>query len=454
MTLFRQISYSTAQEFKGKFGDLTSKHFKYGKKIYNLKKTILHIDFDSFFASVEQQNNPKLRNKPIGVTAQNGRTCIIASSREAKKLGIKTGSRTYDALKICPSMIFVPADFLKYWEVSKKFLNICKDYSPYIEVFSIDEVFIDVTATVDLFGGVYEIIHKIRKRIRDEIGEYITASFGISYNKLLAKLASNINKPNGVFEIRKYNLDQVYAKIELTDLCGIGERIKSRLNQLGVFSLFDLRAISPKVLLSEFGHAEAEFLKNVSFGIDNSSIIPYTQIPEVKSISRNYCLPQNEYNKRKILQNIYELWEEVSIKLRRLNKEARTLGFSLRGNINIYGRKTYKFYFDSIKEIWPLFQKLLEKDNLIFNLPSSYIRQISVWISGIEDKSNMPLPLFEEMRRRKALEKTIDKINDKFGAHMLRSGFLLYSEKLTTVPNGYLADKYERTKLSKTEEDL
>ena len=413
-----------------------------------MDKIILHIDFDSFFASVEQQYDPKLRNRPIGVTAKNGRTCIIASSREAKRLGIKTGSRTYDALKICPQITFVPADFIKYWEVSKNFLNICKDYSPYVEVFSIDEVFMDVTRTTHLFGGADGIICRIKERIRKEIGEYITVSFGVSHNKLLAKLASGINKPNGVFEINSDNLLEIYKKVKLTDVCGIGERIKTRLNQIGVFTLLDLRKASYLVLLAEFGKAEAEFLQNISFGIDESPLIPYTDLPSVKSIGRNYCLPQNEYDKRKILQNVYELWEEVCIKLRRLNKKARTLGFSLAGNINIHKRKTYNFYFDTQKEIDSLFKELMQEDIEIFNLKSSYIRQIGAWASSLEDKDKVPLSLFDEMPGKKSLIKTIDKINDRFGDHTIRSGFLLYSEKLTTVPNGYMADKFERTKLA------
>ena len=412
-------------------------------------RIVLHIDFDSFFASVEQQYDPRLRGKPMGVTATNGRTCIIASSKEAKRLGIGTGSRTYEAKKIFSNLILVPADFVKYFEVSKKFINICKDYSPLVELFSIDELFLDVTPTTHLFNGVFGIVDKIKKRIKEEIGEYITASFGISYNKLLAKLASGLKKPDGVFEIKPEDLDKVYKRAKLTDVCGIGERIKDRLNKIGIYSLFDLRKISYQALISEFGKAEAEFLKNVSLGFDDSQVISYTQAPEVKSIGRNYCLPQNEYDKRKILQNTYELWEEISIKLRRLNKKARTLGFSLRGNINIHKRKTYSFYFDDSKEIFNLFKFLLLEDNNVFNLKESYIRQISVWVSNLEDSENLTLSLFERDYKDERLLSAVDKINDRFGDHTIRNGFLLYSEKLTTVPNGYMADRHERIKLSK-----
>ncbi|MCL5113825.1 MAG: hypothetical protein M1372_01495 [Patescibacteria group bacterium] len=419
-----------------------------------MDKIILHIDFDSFFASVEQQYDPKLRGRPIGVSAKNGRTCIIASSREAKKLEIKTGARSFEAIKICPDLVLVPADFIKYYEVSKKFLNICKDYSPFTELFSIDEVFMDITKTSHLFGGSHAIVSKIKKRIKDTLGEYITASFGISHNKLLAKLASGIDKPNGVFEINTSNLLEVYKKVKLTDVCGIGERIKDRLNKIGIYSLLDLRKIPHQALVSEFGKSEAEFLKNVSLGLDASHVIPYTEAPEVKSIGRNYCLPRNEYDKRKILQNAYELWEEVCIKLRRLSKKARTLGFDLGGNIDIHKRKTYSFYFDDSREIFNLFKSLLSEDNNVFNLKSSYIRQISVWVCGLEDSNNISLFLFDEDFRKENVLNAVDKINDKFGDHTIRNGFLLYSDKLTTVPNGYMADRHERTQLARVADEV
>ncbi|MEK7558920.1 MAG: DNA polymerase IV [Patescibacteria group bacterium] len=413
----------------------------------NLNRTILHIDFDSFFASVEQQHDPSLRGRPMGVTATNGRTCIIASSREAKKLGIGTASRTYEALKICPQLKLVPADFDKYYEVSRKFLNICKDYSPAVELFSIDEVFMDITSTIHLFGGTYGLISKIKQRIKDEIGEFITASIGISHNKLLAKMASGLNKPDGIFEIRRDELDKVYSQVSMMAVCGIGERIKDRLNKIGVYSLLDLRGIDYPLLLSEFGNEEAKFLRNVSIGFDDSDVIPYTEAPQVKSVGRNYCLPKNEYDKRVILQNVYELWEEICIKLRRLNKKARTLGFSLRGNINVRNRKTYNFYFDDSQEIFNLFRALIIEDEEIFNLKENYIRQISVWVSSLEENSNLTLSLFDDTKKDN-LTQAVDKINDRFGDHTIRNGFLLYSEKLTTKPNGYMADKYERIKLA------
>lgn len=406
-----------------------------------MDKIILHIDFDSFFASCEQQFNPLLRNKPMGVTAANGRTCIIASSREAKKLGIKTGTRSWEAYKLCSSLILVKADFVKYYEISKKFLNICKDYSPYVELFSIDELFMDVTHSAHLFNGRYGIIEKIKQRIRKEIGEFITVSIGISHNKLLAKLASGLKKPDGVFQIKKQDIDTIYANAELIDICGIGERINERLSNIGIHNLMDLRKASSSFLIAEFGPAEAGFLKSVSLGVDESPVNPYTNPVDVKSVGRNYCLPKNEYDKKIVLQNVYELCEEVGIKLRRLDKKARTIGISLRGSFNIHGQKTYQTYFDTGKEIFDLCINLTPfRCHLVSpgGCRLEYVRQISIWVSNLEDAINTPLSLFNSSKEN-SLQKTIDKINERFGDHTIRNGFLLYSDKLTTVPNGYTA---------------
>ncbi len=415
-----------------------------------MTRTILHIDFDSFFASVEQQYDPFLRGKPIGVTARNGRTCIIASSREAKRFGVKTATRTYEAKKLCPEILLVPADFTKYFTVSKRFLNICKNYSPFVELFSIDELFMDVTKTAHLFGGTFRMIALIKDQIQEEIGDYITASFGISYNKLLAKLASGLQKPNGMVAITEKNLDTLFEKAKLTDICGIGERISQRLNQIGIYTLLELRSVSFEMLVRAFGTVEATFLKSVSFGIDTNPVVSYTTPIEVKSVSRNYCLPRNEYNQQIILQHVYELCEEIGIKLRRLKKKTRTIGLSLRGHRHGHGRKTIGTYINTGFDIFSICKNLYQdwQWGQSSSKEENMVRMISVWAGNLEDASFLPQSLFERSQRREHLAAVVDKINDRFGDHTIRPAFLLYAEKLTTVPNGYLADKFEREKLS------
>lgn len=411
-------------------------------------KIILHIDFDSFFASVEQFDHPELRGRPIGVTAAHSRSAIIAASIEAKKAGVRGGSNAKEGFRVCPNLLLVPAHFTRYFEISKEFLKICRLYSPYIEVFSIDELFMDVTNTAPLFGGVENLIAKLKQQIKKDIGECITVSVGVSYNKLLAKLASGLKKPNGVCVITPENLDTVYAEAELTDICGIGFRIARRLQMLGVTNLLKLRTISFDQLKAEFGPHEATFLKQVAWAQDETVVASFGNAPQVKSVGRNYTLPRNEHNQRVILQNMFELCEEISIKLRRLQKKARTVGLSLRGTDSMHGRHTVDTYMDTGKELFAICRLFYNQWNWGQGEHDGMVRQISIWASSLMDMHSIPQTLFDTPKND-ALISTIDTLNEKFGDHTIRNGFLLYSDKLTTVPNGFLADKWDRMQLTK-----
>lgn len=413
------------------------------------KRIILHIDFDSFFASVEQQENPAFRNIPLGVTATNGRSCIIASSREAKKLGIGTGTRAYVAQAICPGIILTPAHFVLYSEISKKFLKLCMNFSPYVEMFSIDEVFMDITQTAYLFGGVDATIDKIKKRIWKDLGACITVSIGVSHNKMLAKLGSGLNKPNGITKISLENIEDVYKKAQLTDICGIGPRINRRLNIIGIYTLLQLRTAQLVTLVKEFGQVEGQFLKSVGLGLDVAPIISFTRASDVKSVSRNYCLPHNEYNQRIILQNVYEISEEVAIKLRRLKRKAKAIGLSLRGNRNEGGFVRRGMYINLGSDIYSGCKALYDAwhwDSGSYE--AKMVRQMSVWVGDLEQAQRVSLSLFTDSYRQDKLWESVDKLNDRYGDHTIRNGFLLYADKLTTVPNGYGSDRYERTKLA------
>jgi len=243
----------------------------------------------------------------------------------------------------------------------------------------------------------------------------------------------------------------VYKTAKLTDVCGIGEKIANRLNKIGIYSLLQLRDVPLELLLAEFGNVEAHFLKQAGLGIDDSNLISYTKIPEVKSVGRNYCLPRNEYNKRVIYQNIFALCEEVALKLRRLHKKAQTIGLGLRGSFHFYKHKTVTDYIDSGIDIFRICKIFLEKDTpyseSIPLLP--YVRMISVWAGSLQTAEDTPMFLFENSERKIKLQKVIDSINEKFGNHTVRNGFLLYSDTLTTQPNGYMVDRFERTKLAR-----
>lgn len=412
-----------------------------------MQRVILHIDFDSYFASCEQQANPLLRGKPIGVTATNGRTCIIAASREAKKFGVKNVTRVWEAQKLCPQIIPVPAHFEEYWKITQKFLDICKDYSPFVELFSLDEVFMDITSTEHLFGGRLEVIETIKKRIAREIGEYITVSVGLSYNKLLAKLASGLDKPNGFVKILPEDVERIYANAKLTDFCGIGERVERRLNKIGIYTPLQLRTASLDILIEEFKDVEGHFLKSLGLAEDDRDVVPYYMPIETKSVGRNYCMPQNEYDQKVILQNVYELCEEVGKKLRKLDKKARTVGLYLGGENTFHGRRTTTIFIDSGRDIFRICKILYDEWGLA-HMPKAQamVRQISIWTGNLDDNKNITLSLFDQGKPSK-IQPTIDALNKKFGHNTVRNGFVLNGPNLKTVPNGFMADRFERQKL-------
>src|SRR3990167_5755793 len=184
-------------------------------------RVIIHADLNSFFATAEQQANLKRRGKPVGVVKGEGRACIIAASVEAKRFGVGTGSDVYRARKLCPDIIIVPEDFDKYEYISRRFIEICKSYSPICEAFSLDECFIDVTGSERLFGNVFNIAFEIKRRLRS-VGDYMTCSVGIAHNRLLSKLASEKIKPDGLFWITEDNALEVLDRSKLTDVCGLG----------------------------------------------------------------------------------------------------------------------------------------------------------------------------------------------------------------------------------------
>ncbi|KKT65780.1 MAG: polymerase IV protein, partial [Candidatus Woesebacteria bacterium GW2011_GWA2_44_33] len=156
---------------------------------------------------MEQQKNPQLRGKPVGVIKAEGRTVIIAASVEAKRRGVKTGTLVWQAKLLCPEIILVPADFDSYDKMTRRFARICQRFSDRVELFSLDEVFLDATETGRLFGGSRKLALHLKKVVREKLGEWMKVSIGIAKNRLLAKLASDMEKPDGLVEISDENQD-------------------------------------------------------------------------------------------------------------------------------------------------------------------------------------------------------------------------------------------------------
>lgn len=415
-----------------------------------MNKVILHIDFNSYFATVEQQANPRLRGKPIGVTGgdRTMRTVLGAASVEAKRFGVKTGMQIWEARRICPHIVIVPGDADKYLEATKRFLNILKDYSPYLEVFSIDECFLELPATsVDPL----KIAMEIKQRIRSEIGEWITCSIGISYNKLIAKLAGSLYKPDGLVVIAdEVAAEFILDKIPLNEICGVGSRIKSRLNKMGIFNFQALRSVSLEMLLFEF-KSYGQFLYNAARGIDHSKILPFYEKKEVKSIGHRHTIDHDTRDLQEIKQLLLKLTEMVARRLRSKKLVGKTIHCWYRSAFTPGAENTFAGggmpasqrgeqltinYTDDGLEIfkaaWKIFHRIWTKEK---------IRMIGVSISNLQPILPQNISLLPETRRREEVLRVLDVINNKFGEFTLQRGVLLGSASMRRKPNPYLSDR-------------
>ena len=402
-----------------------------------MTRQILHVDLNSFFASVEQQCNPYLQGKPVGILKGIGRSCVIACSNEAKKHGLKVGMSLREVKSLCPEITLLPADFPKYADVTHRFINLCGDYTDQMEVFSLDEVFLDVTHTAHLFGGSLLLAYDIQQQVQRELGSWVGCSIGIAKNKLLAKIASGMAPKRSVFVVTKDNQADLLARAPFEEVCGIGFRLTKRLNAMGITSLPQILKASTKKLTVEFGPFWTPELKRIARGEDNSSLVTVQKLPDAKSVSRTYTLLKDTTNLKTIKALIRNLVEEACFKLRQMGLTGRQFGISIRGNhFQESSYLTTKTFTDDGLTIFNQVFKLFRS----FNWQHS-VRFAGIWISLLTRKNCLPLPLLKTDQKRNQVLKTIDQINNTYGHHLIHPASMLESKIIRPEINGYLGDK-------------
>lgn len=298
----------------------------------SMQPIIAHIDMNSYFATCEQQDNPEWRGKPLAVCEHLG-GIIIAASIEAKKWGIKTGTPVWEARKIYPKIILTKTHPERYRFYTARFLKVFEDYTDRIEKYSIDEAFLDLTKSCNIRGykdGVLQkldpweeaarVIKEIKVRMKTEVGDWLTCSAGVSYSKLVAKIASDLQKPDGLVIVRPEDRMALYDRLALTDIPGIGSRMEIRLNKLGVKTLAELRDYPLTKLVSYFGiqgyhlHSMGQLEGSWKESFDGSG--GDNQDGGMKSIGHMYTIPQEYRNKKIMKQVLYKLSEMVGARLR------------------------------------------------------------------------------------------------------------------------------------------
>jgi len=368
----------------------------------NAPGTVMHVDFNSCFASIEQQANPLLRGKPVVVAAfATDKGCILAASVEAKRLGIKTGFRVIDGKKICPGLIVLSPDPWKYRNVHLKLRNLISGYTNNFTPKSIDEFVLNMDGyprlrETDMKGIALEI----KQRIKKEIGEWLTVSVGIAPNRYLAKIAAGLHKPDGLDEINRQNFLEIYSKLKLTDLTGIKQRNAARLNSLGIYSVLD------------FYNAPVWKLKAAFHSI--TGLYWHTRLTgyEVDDIEFGRRSFGNSVAIGKNLSKIEEMFPILSRLTEKMCSRLRTAGYRAHGvHLAIVYKNGLWWHKGRLtKDIYKgAFRLLLEAN------PSSPVLNLAVSCYGLSRNDSLQLNIFENVEKREDLEKSIDKLNQRWG---------------------------------------
>lgn len=312
-----------------------------------MQRIVMHVDMNSYFASVEQQANPFLRGKPIGVTGkafdltrqtEAQRSIIATASREAKKLGVRTAMSTVEAKRICPSLIIVPGDPEKYSDMTHRFVQLFYEFTDHVEQASVDECYLDVTKDADDYFGATIMAQIMRERLKEICGEYITASIGIGPNKLIAKLGSESHKPNGLTVIPPEQVMDFLDTRQLSDFCGIGYRTEQHLAELGITTVQGLRDADVNMLTREF-KSWGIWLHEAAFGRDHFPVVA-TQRTQ-KSIGHSYTFPHDITSTKELKRNLLAMADKVAWRLRRDGM--------LAGLVSVYFRYSHSQKWDLSK---------------------------------------------------------------------------------------------------------
>lgn len=378
----------------------------------------MHIDMNAFFAAVEQQSNPALRDHPVAVVGSQQRTIILTSSYEARKDGVRTGMTLYEARQKCPQLQLVKANNRLYTYVSSQIMQIFQDYTPLMEVSSVDEAFLDVSGSLNYYGSVERIAYLIKSRIKARLG--LTCSVGIAPNKLLAKLASDMHKPDGLTVIQAEEIPELLENLPIGEVCGIGRKTTQKLNRLGIFSCGQLGRFSVTKLKRQFG-VIGERLVLMGRGIDSSPVVSPEQEAEVKTVGHSMTLRKDISLREDIAKFLLQLAEMVGRRARRYGVSGRTVTLIVRrSDFSTFSRQQIQpLPINNSEDIYYAALRIL--DGLLLTQP---VRLLGVRLSNLQYRDRQLL-LLQEERRREQLTASLDQVNDRHGEFTVMSGSLL-----------------------------
>jgi DNA polymerase-4 len=371
---------------------------------------------DAFYASVEQRDRPELRGQPVivGGSAE-GRGVVCAASYEARRFGIHSAMPAITARRLCPQGVFLPVRMNHYAQISRQLRQILLSFTPVVEPLSFDEAFLDVHGCEGLFGPAPEIARQIKARIHAETE--LTASVGVASNKFLAKLASDLRKPDGLVVIEPGHVREVLAPLPVGRLWGVGKKGEKRLRALGLDTIGQLAALPEQVLIDHLGEAGRQ-LWLLAHGHDERTVVADE---EAKSLSTETTFAQDIDNRDFLRSCLFALVEHLGVRLRQHAVRARTIDLKVRtSDFRTYTRaRTLPEPTDLNEVLWQTAAKLLET-----RVPNEWLplRLLGVGATGLVRDTPVQGHLFEEgwRARQRALDSTVDAIRHQFGHSAIR----------------------------------
>ncbi|MDI6450212.1 DNA polymerase IV [Anaerobaca lacustris] len=381
-------------------------------------RQIIHVDMDAFYASVEQRDRPELKGKAVIVGgAAEARGVVSAASYEARKFGVHSAMPTAQAIRRCPHAVLLPVRMARYAEVSHKIQSIFEQYTPLVEPLSLDEAFLDVTASTNLFGPAEQIGRRIKEQIQSQT--QLTASVGIAPNKFLAKLASDLKKPDGFVVVTEQTRQAILDPLGVGRIWGVGKVTEKALHSHGIRTIAELRATSEVELSRIVGSGATELLR-LAQGQDDREVEPARQ---AKSLSSEQTFATDVRDRDVLLGVLLEQVEEVAQRLRHRRLKARTITLKLR-----YGDFRTVTRSETLHEATNLTQVLWEAAERVFGRwhrsASGALRLLGFGAGGLEPEGAEQASLFAdpEAEKLQRLDRAMDAIRDRYGKRAVHRG--------------------------------
>ncbi|MCI0516394.1 MAG: DNA polymerase IV [Woeseiaceae bacterium] len=373
------------------------------------ERSILHVDMDAFYASVEQRDNPDLRGKPLVVGGGSNRGVVAAASYEARKFGIRSAMPMRDAMRRCPALVRVHPRMDHYASVSDDVFTIFREFSPLVEGLSLDEAFLDVTASRSLFGSAIAIARHIKTRIRDTTG--LTASVGVSHNKLLAKIASDLEKPDGLVVITEQNVHEILDQLPVQVIPGIGRETLARLTKIGIRTIADLRSASDSKLKPVFGRYAGR-MRQRACGIDDRPVVASR---DDKSISAEETYDEDLTDVSAMNRELLRLAEKTAGRLRARSLLAGTLQVKIReSDFTTFTRQRGLHPPSSgTDQLFEVARQLLAA--WLAEHGGSRIRLLGVGGTDLVPDAQQDLFASSESAGKAGLDQAVDQVRERFG---------------------------------------